>query len=193
MKASLSQVSLVQQDCGKHVNHSCRATAQGLLPGTPDQPMAVNSIPRGQCLQWKQNIGNYWLSREFNTKVALLVADKLLQRVSQTHPFLFFLSYSKVYSVQFSSVTQSCLTLCDPRNAAHQATLSIADSRTLLKLMSIELLMPSSHPILCHPLLLWPSNFPAKGSFQMSQLFASGGQSIRVSASTPVLPMNIKE
>ena len=114
MKASLSQVSLVQQDCGKHVNHSCRATAQGLLPGTPDQPMAVNSIPKGQCLQWKQNIGNYWLSREFNTKVALLVADKLLQRVSQTHPFLFFLSYSKVYSVQFSSVTQSCPTLCNP-------------------------------------------------------------------------------
>ena len=48
--------------------------------------------------------------------------------------------------------------------------------------------MPSNHLILCCPLLLLP--FPASESFQMSQFFASGGQSIRVSASTSVLPMN---
>ena len=53
--------------------------------------------------------------------------------------------------------------------------------------------MPSTHLILCPPLLLLPSNFPSIGSFQMSQLFASGGQSIGVSASASVLPMNIQD
>ena len=51
---------------------------------------------------------------------------------------------------QFSTVAQSCLTLCDPWTAAHQASLSITNSQGLLKLMSIESLMPSTHPILCH-------------------------------------------
>ena len=63
-------------------------------------------------------------------------------------------------SVQFSSVTQSCLTLCDPMDTARQASLSINNSRSLPKLMSIELVMPSNHLILCHPLLLPPLIFP---------------------------------
>ena len=63
----------------------------------------------------------------------------------------------------------------------------------LLKLMSIESAMPSNHLILCHPLLLCPQSFPASGSFQMRQFFASGGQIIRVSASASVLPMNIQD
>ena len=62
---------------------------------------------------------------------------------------------------QFSSIVQSCPTLCDPWTAAHQASLSITNCRSLLKLMSIELAMPSSHLILCHPLLLLPSIFPS--------------------------------
>ena len=56
-------------------------------------------------------------------------------------------------------------------------------------LMSIKLVMPSNHFILCHPLLLLPSIFPASGFFQMSQYVASGGQSTGVSASASVLPM----
>ena len=64
-------------------------------------------------------------------------------------------------AVQFSSVTQSCLTLCDPWTAAHQASLSITNSGSLLKLMSIESVMPSNHLILCRPLLLLPSIFPS--------------------------------
>ena len=59
-------------------------------------------------------------------------------------------------SVQFSSVTRSCLTLCDPTN---WASLSIADSRSPCKSMSIESVMPPNH-FLCHPLLLLPSIFP---------------------------------
>ena len=57
---------------------------------------------------------------------------------------------------QFSSVAQSCPTLCDPMNHSSQASLSITNSRSSLRLTSIESVMPSSHLILCHPLLLLP-------------------------------------
>ena len=66
--------------------------------------------------------------------------------------FLFLL----MSSVQFSSVAQSYLTLCDPMSTTHQASLSITNSQGLLKLMSIKSVMPSSHLILCRPLLLLP-------------------------------------
>ena len=66
-----------------------------------------------------------------------------------------------VPSVQFSSVTQLCPTLFNPWTAAHQASLSITSSWSLLRLMSIELVMPSNHLILCHPFLLPPSIFPS--------------------------------
>ena len=77
-----------------------------------------------------------------------------------------------------------------PWTAARQASLSITISWSLLKLMSIELVMPSNHLALCHPRLLLPSIFPSIRVFQKSQFFASGGQSIGVSAS--VLPVNIQ-
>jgi len=80
-----------------------------------------------------------------------------------------------------------------PWTAARQASLSITNSQSLLKLMSIESVMPSNHLILCHPLLFPPSVFKASGSFPVSQFFASGGQSIGVSASASVLPMNIQD
>ena len=64
-------------------------------------------------------------------------------------------------SALFSSVAQSCPTLCDPWTAARQASLSITNSRSPPKLMSIESVMPSNHPILCRPLLLLPSIFPS--------------------------------
>ena len=63
-------------------------------------------------------------------------------------------------SVQFSSVAQLCLILSNPWTTAHQATLSITNSRNLLELMSIEMVMPSNHLFLCHPLLS-PSIFPS--------------------------------
>ena len=62
-----------------------------------------------------------------------------------------------------------------PWTAAHQASLSITNSWSLLKLMSTESVISSNHLILCRPLLLPPSIFPASGSFQMSQFFTSGG------------------
>ena len=63
--------------------------------------------------------------------------------------------------VQFSSVSQSCPTLCDPMNRSTQASMSITNSQSSLKLMSIESVMPSSHLILCRPLLLLPPIFPS--------------------------------
>ena len=64
------------------------------------------------------------------------------------------------FSIQFSSVAQSCLTLCDLMNCACQASLSITNSLSLPKLMSIESVMPSNHLTLCYLLLLLPSIFP---------------------------------
>ena len=93
-------------------------------------------------------------------------------------------------SIQFSSITQSCQTLCHRMDYSMPGYLSITNSRSSPKPMSIESVMPSNHLILCHPLLLLPSIFPTSGSFLVSQFFASGGQSIGVSASASVLPMN---
>ena len=76
---------------------------------------------------------------------------------------------------------------------ARQASLSITNCRSLPKPMSIESVMPSIHLIHCRPLSSCPQSSPASGSFQISQLFASGGQSIGVSASTSVLPMNTQD
>ena len=63
--------------------------------------------------------------------------------------------------VQFSSAAQLCLTLCDPMHCSTPDLLSITNSRSLLKLMSIETVMPSNHLILCYALLLLPSIFPS--------------------------------
>ena len=100
-----------------------------------------------------------------------------------------------VTSVQFNSVQSlsHVRLFATPWTAARQASLSITNFQSLPKLMFIESVMPSNHLILCCPLLLCPQSFPASGSFQMSQLFTSGGQHIGVSASTLVLPMNTQD
>ena len=69
-------------------------------------------------------------------------------------------SQTRLEHLQFSSVTQSCLTLCNPWTTAYQASLSITNSWSFLKLMSIESVMPFNHLILSCPLLL-PSIFPS--------------------------------
>ena len=91
----------------------------------------------------------------------------------------------------FSSVQSlNCAWLfATPWTAACQASLSIANSQSLLKLKSIELVMPSISSSVI-PFFSCLQSFPASGSFPMSQFFTSGGQSIEVSASAWVLPMN---
>ena len=70
-----------------------------------------------------------------------------------------------------------------PWTATRQAYLSFIIYQSLLKLMSIESMMPSNYPILCHPFSSCPQPFPASESFPMSRIFISGGQSIGASAS----------
>ena len=83
-----------------------------------------------------------------------------------------------------------------PWTATCQASLSITNSQSLLKLMSTESVMPSNQRLMPSTSVLPFSSlqsFPASGCFPMSQFFESGGQSIRVSASTSVLPLNIQD
>ena len=116
-------------------------------------------------------------------------------REFQKNIYFCFIDYAKAFDcVQFNSVQSlSRIRLCSPMDCrtpgrpVHQQLLG------LLKLMSIESAIPSNHLILCHPVSSPLLSFPASGSFPMSQLFASGGQSIRVSASASALPMNIQD
>ena len=101
------------------------------------------------------------------------------------------------HMIQFSSVTQSCLTLCDPMDCRA----SLQDAR-----LPCPLPIPGGYSNSC-PLSWWChstisssvvpfsslQSFPASGSFQMSQFFASSGQSTGVSASASVLPVNIQD
>ena len=97
-------------------------------------------------------------------------------------------------SVQFSSVAQSCLTLFDPMN---HSTPSLPVHHQLPELTQTHVhwvvaAIQPSHP-LSSPSPPAPQSFPASVSFPMSHFLTSGGQSIGVSASTSVLPMNIQE
>ena len=101
---------------------------------------------------------------------------------------LFIYSFSSCF--QFSSIQSlsHVRLFAIPLIAAHQTSLSITNSRSSLKLMSIESVMPSSHLILCLPLLFLPPIPPSIKVFPMSQLFAWGGQSTGVSALASFLP-----
>ena len=96
-------------------------------------------------------------------------------------------------SVRFSSVAQLCLTLCDlkkrsmPGLPVHQQLLESTQT------MSTESVMPSSHLILCPPLLFLPPIPPRITVFPMSQLFAWDGQSMGVSGLASVLPKNTQD
>ena len=92
---------------------------------------------------------------------------------------------------QFSSVAQSCLTLCDPMDCSTPGFPVLPYLQEFAQFhVRWESVMLSNHLIHCCPLLLCLQSFPESRSFPMSQLFASDGQSIGVSASASVLPMN---
>ena len=98
------------------------------------------------------------------------MARNVMVLLNSSFPFCLSSNQSPVLtnstsSVQFSSVTQSCPPLWDPMDCSTPASLSITNSRSLLKLMSIESVMPSNHLIFCHLLFLPPSIFPSIGVF----------------------------
>ena len=95
----------------------------------------------------------------------------------------------RVVGVQLFSHVRLFVT---PWAEAHQAFLSFTISWSFLKLMSTELIMPSNHLILCHPLLLLCSIFPSIRVSSNESTLVSGGQSTGASGSASVLPMNIQ-
>ena len=124
--------------------------------------------------------------------ISQFIPPALYSHVHSLH-LLDFPSILNWVSVQFSSVTQSCLTLCNPLNCSMPGLPAITNSRSSVKLTSIKSVMPSSHLILCRPLLLLPPIPPSIRVFPMSQLFTWGGQSIGVSALASVLPKNTQD
>ena len=89
----------------------------------------------------------------------ILSKAKPLLFIARCITFNFLCLHLLLFKIQFSSVGQSCLTLCDPMNRSTPASLSITNTQSPPKPMSIELVTPSNHLILCRPLLLLPSIF----------------------------------
>ena len=137
----------------------------------------------------------------------MVIPGLLLQFISLSPASTVSMSLVSVWgSIQFSSVTQSCLTLCDPMDCStpgppvHHQCPKFAQIHVH---QVSESVMPSNHLIQqwCHPTIsssVVPffsclQSFPDSGSFLMCQLLVSDGQSIGVSASASVLPMNIQD
>ena len=131
-----------------------------------------------------------FLSTVFYCILQLLVISKII-----VDDLSYFFSNQIMDNIKFSSVYSfsSVWLFATAWTAAHETSLSITNSQSLLKLMSIELVMPSNHLICDCPLLLMPSIFPRIRVIPMSQFFALGGQSIGFSASASVLPKNIQD
>ena len=113
-----------------------------------------------------------------------------LEEEMATHSSVILVDYGLI---QFSTVAQSCPTLWSPMDCSILGFSVHQQLPSLLKLMSIELVMPSTISSSIIPLYSCLQSCPASGSFQMSQFFAPGDYSIGVSASASVLPMNIQD
>ena len=156
-----------------------------------DSSVAAGSLGRKWEKDHKRAHGNIWVVEiRLNWAGWWLYSSVSLLELTDLHTCI-----DNFYGIQFSSVAQSCPTLWNPMNCM-QHTGPPCPSPT-----------PGVHPNPC-PLSRWchptisssvvpfsfcPQSFPASGSFPMSQLFTSGGQSIGVSASTSALPMNTQD
>ena len=126
-----------------------------------------------------------------NTLLSAMCEKQPYQWHFLLYNFAWNFSYPGMCKPTFSSVSQSCLPLCDPINCSTPGFLVHHQLPGLAQ----------THVHRCHPIISssvvsfssCPQSLPASGSFQMSQFFASGGQSIGVSASASVLPMNIQD
>ena len=91
------------------------------------------------------------------------------------------------------SVDKSCSILCKSMDCSKQALLSSTISQSLLKFMSVELVMLSNHLILCCPLILLPSVFPSIKVFSIESALCIRWPKYGASTSASVLPMNIQD
>ena len=114
-----------------------------------EKEMAIHSCMLAQKIPWTEETGRLQSAKESN------MIDQLILHFCKIYISLPNWSLSSVQSLSRVRL------FATPWIAAHQASLSITNPRTLLKLMSIELVMPSSHLILCGPLLLLPLIFPS--------------------------------
>ena len=141
-------------------------------------PMRVSSLISAACL-----------SKAFIVVLLLLPLQSTASSYSTSLPFS-TLNIYLINSVQLLTCVWLFMTPC---TAACRASLSFTISQSLLKLMSLN---RWCHPTISSsvvPFSFYLKSFPASGSFPMNQIFASGGQSIGVSASASVLPMNIQD
>ena len=137
------KVNILKQEFMMLVCHE-----NGILPlwSSSQELIPSQNVRKTSENQWKESLQN--------TAKVIKNEEKSEKFYSQEEPRETFRSVS----VQLLSRVQLFVT---PWTAAHQASLSIINSQSLLKLMSIELVMPSNHLILCHLLLLLPSIFPS--------------------------------
>ena len=149
-------------------------------------PSTACSLPLGWCL-----FGSSSLSECFCVEFSMVRREQMFERsAKRTCPSVIQGQGNKMIFSSVQSLSRVWL-FATPRTAAHQASLSITNSWSLLTLLSIKLVMPSSHLILCRPLLLL-STFPSIKVFS-NKFFKSGGQNVGTSASASALPMNIQD
>ena len=141
------------------------------------------SIEMTTCFYWGGGMTpiNFWTAPFIPDKTALEMTIQSFQYAAgfcllafHWRFYIFLMDFGLQMSfliASFSSVQSlsHIWLFATPWTAAHQASLAITNSWSLLKLMSIELMMPSNHLILCHPLLLLPSIFPSIRVFPMFQ------------------------
>ena len=138
--------TLKRKEQAKNSQEQLNEEKTGNLPEKEFRVMIVTMISK--------ILGKKWRQPEYTTKDSHQITGEQKRKGI------------KNLQVQFSSVAQSCPTLRNSMIAAHQASLSITNSWSSLRLTSIESVMPSSHLILCHPLLLLPPISPSSSLFQ---------------------------
>ena len=157
------------------------------LPGKPMDRGAWRATP------WGHRVGHGWAT---DTTTTGTLWPQVVRFSSCDLPNVFFLKHFQFFLYSEDTVVVVQLFICawffaTPRTIACQASLSFTVSQSLLRLMSRWWCHPTiSSSVIPFPFC--PRSFPASGSFLMSRLFASGGQSIGASASASVLPMNIQ-
>ena len=135
-------------------------------------------------------LNGHVLCRQMSSGLAFTKANTHAQVLMEGYHITFMFCYQYISSFQLLSCVQLVAT---PWTAARQASMSITNSRSLLKLMSIESMMPSNHLILCHSLLLPRSIFPSNRVFSNESVLWIRWPKYWNLASASVLPMNIQD
>ena len=172
-------------------------------PTLSDPMDSVHGIFQARVLEWGAIA--FSVSAARSLKIILMINHFVILRYNlkgvqklnghfyyKTHSCLFIYKKKKLSVLVVVQSLSHIWFFAIPWTSACQASLLFTISWSLLKFTSIESVKPSSHLILCCPLLLLPSIFPTIRVFSSNQLFAAGDQSIGASASASVLPMNIQ-